>query len=85
MAVRTVHVMISGLVQGVGYRAWTEREANARRLSGWVRNREHGDEADVAAMLSACHAGPRMARVSAVDVDERDSAEPGLFRVLKDA
>ncbi|MCX5519924.1 acylphosphatase [Kaistia defluvii] len=93
MTVRTVHVMVSGLVQGVGYRAWTEREANARRLSGWVRNRRGGeveavftgDPADVAAMLSACHAGPRMARVSAVDVDELDSAEPGPFRVLPDA
>lgn len=90
MTVRTVHVMISGLVQGVGYRAWTEREANARLLSGWVRNRRSGaveavftgEAADVAGMLAACSAGPRMARVSAVDVDDLEQAEAGSFRVL---
>ena len=66
MTIRTVHVVISGLVQGVGYRAWVEREATDRRLSGWVRNRRGGDveavlsgeAADVAAMLAACSAGP---------------------------
>ena len=42
MTIRTVHVVISGLVQGVGYRAWTEREAAARGLTGWVRNRRDG-------------------------------------------
>ena len=42
MATRTVHVMISGRVQGVGYRAWTAREAERRGLSGWVCNRRDG-------------------------------------------
>ena len=36
------HVTISGRVQGVGYRAWVESEATARRLEGWVRNRRDG-------------------------------------------
>lgn len=93
MTVRTVHVMVSGLVQGVGYRAWTEREANARQLSGWVRNRRSGDveavftgeAVDVAAMLAACSAGPRMARVNAVDARDVEPAEAGAFRVLPNA
>ena len=38
----TVHVMVTGRVQGVGFRAWVEREARARRLGGWVRNRADG-------------------------------------------
>lgn len=74
MSERVVHVVISGEVQGVGYRAWTA--ANARRfgLAGWVRNRRSGDveamfrgPADkVAAMVAACHQGPLSARVSRV-------------------
>ena len=32
------HVLVSGIVQGVGYRAWTRQEAIRRNLTGWVRN-----------------------------------------------
>jgi acylphosphatase len=71
---RAVHVLISGFVQGVGFRAWTERRATALGLSGWVRNTEEGDvEAvfagpsdRVEAMVSACMEGPRHSRVDAV-------------------
>ena len=71
---RAVHVMVEGRVQGVDYRAWVEREAQARGLSGWVRNRAGGSveavfcggEADLRAMVEACHRGPRMSRVTTV-------------------
>lgn len=90
MAVRTVHAMISGRVQGVGYRAWTADEAVARGLSGWVRNRRDGgveavfsgNAADVDAMVAACAGGPSLAAVRAVDTHEREMAETGAFRVL---
>ena len=39
---RAVHVVITGRVQGVGFRAFVEREAEALRLEGWVRNRRDG-------------------------------------------
>ena len=41
--IQAVHVLIMGRVQGVGYRAWVAREANAAGLSGWVRNLSSGD------------------------------------------
>jgi acylphosphatase len=76
-------VLIQGVVQGVGYRAWVEREANARGLDGWVRNRRDGSvEALLAGpgtavteMIAACRQGPRMAKVAAVDdhPDHRDA------------
>lgn len=68
---RYVHVMLRGRVQGVGYRAWCAREAEARGLAGFVRNRRSGAveavfagaaEA-VEAMLAACRSGPSGARV----------------------
>lgn len=73
---RSVHVLIRGRVQGVAFRAWTRREAERLGLSGWVRNRRDGGveavfsgaEADVAAMLAACRAGPAAARVETVEV-----------------
>ncbi len=71
-----VHVQISGHVQGVAYRAWTERRAEALGLSGWVRNRADGSvEAvfcgppdRVETMLADCREGPRLARVDKVEM-----------------
>ena len=89
MKTRTVHVLISGRVQGVGYRAWTVRVAARRGLSGWVCNRRDGsveavfsgEAGAVAAMLVAVHAGPTGARVDAVQVSDSQSVITGLFTV----
>jgi acylphosphatase len=77
-------VVISGRVQGVGYRAWTEHVAGRRGLAGWVRNRRDGSvEAlfvgssdEVAAMIAACREGPRG---SVVDHVSEHDAEPDLL------
>lgn len=85
---RIVRVTISGRVQGVGYRAWTELEASARGIAGWVRNRSNGDvEAlfagprdAVEALCAACWRGPIHARVEKVEVEDASTAalaEPG--------
>jgi acylphosphatase len=79
---RIVRVMIGGLVQGVGYRAWMVREAAARGITGWVRNRLAGDvEAVMAgppdaveALCTACWRGPAAAQVDKVDVTEAGEA-----------
>lgn len=71
-----VRLRIEGLVQGVGFRAFVEREATALGLRGWVRNRRDGGvEAVIAgstdlveAMVAACRAGPANARVDLVKV-----------------
>jgi acylphosphatase len=67
--------MIRGVVQGVGYRAWLAREAAARGLEGWVRNRRDGrveavlagPAETVAEMIELCRQGPAMAEVDAVE------------------
>ena len=72
---KSVRVVITGRVQGVWFRGWTQQEARARGLAGWVRNRRDGavealfqgaDEA-VEAMVAACREGPPYAHVAAVD------------------
>ena len=82
------HVIVRGRVQGVGYRAWTERAALSRGLTGWVRNRRDGsveavfigDEDAIAAMVEACRGGPPGAFVDGVD--QRD-ANPGEVRLRR--
>lgn len=89
MATRTVHVVISGRVQGVGYRAWTRREAARRGLSGWVCNRRNGsveavfsgEAAVVGSMLVAVHSGPDGARVDSVEAADYASVMTGPFEV----
>jgi acylphosphatase len=77
-----VRVIISGVVQGVGYRAWTQNAARSRDISGWVRNRADGtveavfagSAEAVASLCEACHRGPRSANVRRVRVEEADAA-----------
>jgi acylphosphatase len=96
---RIVRLVISGRVQGVGFRYFVEREAARRSLEGWVRNRRDGAvEALIAGapeavevMGEACRRGPPGARVDAVDIREADASELALrapgerFSVLQTA
>ena len=74
----SLHVTVSGRVQGVGYRAWTVAEARRLGLGGWVRNRRDGTvealfcgvERKVRAMVDLCRDGPPAARVIEVRSDE---------------
>lgn len=69
-----VHLVVHGRVQGIGYRAFVEREALARNLQGWVRNCRDGtveavlsgDAAVVEDMIAACRRGPYGARVDTI-------------------
>jgi len=73
-------LMISGRVQGVGYRDWTIATARGFGLTGWVRNRLDGavevlivgDDQAVGEMIDACRRGPTLARVDNVDVEPVD-------------
>lgn len=77
---RAVRVRVHGVVQGVGFRAWTIGRADALGLSGWVRNRadgsvdahlEGGDDA-VETMLGLLAGGPPAAVVDRVEVEDVD-------------
>jgi len=77
-AVKRVRVLVSGDVQGVGFRWYCHERATAGGVGGFVRNLPdgrveaafEGDDGAVDGMVSWCRSGPRWARVSAVDVHE---------------
>lgn len=70
-----IHIRVFGRVQGVGFRAWTVRQALDLHLTGFVRNRRDGSvevmaTGDIAALndlLNRCHNGPTFARVDRVE------------------
>ena len=84
------HCIISGRVQGVAYRAWTQREAQRRGLTGFVRNLPDGsvealfcgEERAVWEMVAACRTGPALARVVSVDADTADDPALPSFEIL---
>ena len=75
---KAVDVRISGLVQGVFFRASCAEAADRLGVSGWVSNEADGTVAGhfegpataVDELLAWCRRGPRHARVDDVRVDE---------------
>ena len=69
-----VRLLISGMVQGVGYRYWAVGEARRLGLDGWVRNLTDGRveilalgaQERIGEFEKACHAGPPSARVTQI-------------------
>jgi len=82
-------VVVLGRVQGVWLRDSCRREALARDVAGWVRNRMDGTvEAvfegapdAVAAMVAWCRMGPPRADVSGVEVSEEPPEGLVGFRI----
>ena len=88
---KTVMVRVTGRVQGVWYRGWTEGEATRLGLSGWVRNEAdgsvrallHGPDDAVDAMLALMRDGPPAARVDRVEVAQGAVPDEPGFRVRR--
>ncbi|WEO76505.1 acylphosphatase [Cryobacterium sp. SO2] len=82
-------VIVTGMVQGVGFRYYTEAEASALGLGGYVRNRSDGaveaefegtDDA-LDRMLTWLHTGPRFANVQSVQVTDLAELGEAAFSV----
>lgn len=72
-----LRAVVSGRVQGVGFRAFTHGQARELGLDGWVRNRPDGTVELVAAgprdavatLVDRLHEGPPSARVARVETE----------------
>ena len=80
------HFVITGRVQGVGFRYFTQDVARREGVTGWVRNLPdgavealvEGDAEAVTRVERALRAGPRGARVETVHVDQHEAG--GTYR-----
>ncbi len=74
---KEIHVVVSGIVQGVGFRYWTMEIALKLGLTGWVRNRAdgtveilaQGSKAWLTALLEKIQVGPPGAMVKDTRVE----------------
>ena len=83
------HVFVSGRVQGVAFRWATQEKAVRLGISGWARNLRdgrveahlEGDDAAIKAMLAWLGKGPTLAKVTSLDVREREPEGYGEFEI----
>jgi len=74
------HILISGRVQGVFFRAKTRQKAEELGIFGWVRNRPdgkveavfEGEREKVKEMIEWSKKGPVAAKVNNVDIEWQD-------------
>ncbi|MFW5949958.1 MAG: acylphosphatase [archaeon] len=85
------HVFVSGRVQGVFFRATTQRTAREHGVDGWVRNLDdgrveavfEGPQPAVEAMVEFCHEGSDAAHVESVDVEYEEPSGLDGFEVRR--
>jgi len=74
---KRAHIVVSGRVQGVAFRYYTQRWASSLSLKGWVRNRPdgkveavaEGEEGGIQDLIRRMKEGPPMAQVDGQDVE----------------
>ena len=82
------HLVITGKVQGVGFRYWIKNLAINNNINGWVKNKMSGDvealiigeEKDVLKLIKLCEIGPSSATIQNIQVNDKnqDYSEKGF-------
>ncbi len=81
---KKVHIIISGKVQGVGFRYWLYQNSKERNVYGWVKNKFNGDvEAvligdykNVDEILKLCKKGPLSSKVTYIKIQNYEQEYP---------
>ncbi len=81
--IRRVRLQVSGRVQGVYFRMFTQKKARQLDIKGFVRNLPDGtveiiaeaDHVGIEQLIQWCHKGPITARVDQVDMIELEMDE----------
>lgn len=85
----TVHLIISGKVQGVFYRASAKKKADELKITGWIKNTREGnveamisgETKDIKSFIEWCKSGPDRAVVSGVKIQYIPPEKFDSFRV----
>ena len=78
------YLLISGKVQGVGFRHWLYMKANEKNIFGWVRNMTTGEvealligkDEDVNKLVKQCEQGPFSSQVKQVKIQDYQQDYP---------
>ena len=72
------HLVISGKVQGVGFRYWLQKLAIEKNICGWVKNKTSGnvealivgEEKEIQELIKLCEMGPGSAKIDYVQIND---------------
>ena len=87
------HLIISGKVQGVGFRYWLHIEATKRKVRGYVKNTNSGkveailigNDESVKELIEKCKKGPSFSKVIKVEIqDYRQDHNSKSFDILRE-
>jgi len=84
-----VHLFVHGRVQGVFFRAKTQKTAEALGLAGWVKNCDdgsveihaEGSKAKLEELVAWCRRGPALASVANIDLNWTESEGLASFEI----
>lgn len=87
----TVHLLISGIVQGVFFRETSREVAEKLNIKGWIKNTNDervevlitGEVEDVKNFIKWCKTGPERARVKEVVVSKQPQIIFKKFEVMR--
>lgn len=80
---KTLRIIVNGRVQGVYFRAYTQKQAIKLNINGYVKNQSNGsveiiatgEQKNLDGFIEWCHKGPMLAKVSHVAVTNYSLAE----------
>jgi len=77
-------ILITGFVQGIGFRYFVNSNARRLGLRGWVKNTDdgrvevlaQGSKEEIEKLIKLCEKGPFLSEVKSVDVQWEEKTEP---------
>ena len=85
------HIVITGEVQGVGFRYWLYKAAVQKKINGWVKNNISGEveallignEMEINNLIEICKKGPPSSKVTKIEVQNYQKEHFGKsFEIL---
>lgn len=87
-----IHILVSGDVQGVGFRQFVKYQARKLNVNGWVKNLPSGkvegmfigERNNLNNLVEFCRKGPFLAKVTDVKIEELPDENIEDFKIVKE-
>lgn len=88
---KTVHILISGKVQGVFFRETARKIAEGLNIKGWIKNTKDekveavitGEKEAIDDFVNWCRVGPERSKVKDIIISEREKSNFEKFEVIR--